>query len=53
LKHSKLFEGMLAQAIDVHPGGSVAVIFSCLPEEIIKQMTSLNMSLMTWTVKNR
>jgi len=42
LKHSELFEGVLAQVIDVHQGRSVAVIISCLPEEMIKQMTSLN-----------
>ena len=42
LKHCKRFEGMLAQVIDVHPGRFVAVKISCLPEEIIRQMTSLN-----------
>jgi len=35
------FEGMLAQVIDVHPGRCVAVIISCLLEEMIKQMTGL------------
>jgi len=30
---------MLAQVSNVHPGSSVAVIISCLPEETIKQMT--------------
>jgi len=42
LKRSELFEGLLAQVSDVHPSHPVAVNLSCLPEETIKQMTSLN-----------
>jgi len=42
LKHSELFEGVLTQVIDVHPGHSVAVIVSCLPKPILKHMKILN-----------
>jgi len=40
-KHNKLYKGMLAQVIDVHPCSSASVIISCLPKETILQMTSL------------
>jgi len=40
-KHTELYEGVLAQFIDVHPEHSTIFIVSCLPEEKIKQMTSL------------
>jgi len=38
-KFSELYKCILAQITSVHPGSSVAVIISCLPEETIKQMT--------------
>ena len=42
LKYSKRFEGVLAQVIHVHPGHSDAVIFLCIPEETINQITIPN-----------
>jgi len=37
-KFSGLYEGLPAQVSGMWPGSSVAVIISCLPEEMINQM---------------